>query len=248
MNSILIAHRGEPETWPENSLVGYEAVLSAGVRYIETDVQITADGIPILSHDPTLLKITGKDLAVTETDYETLRSLPAGYPERFGDKYRELRLARLDQLVELLQQWPEAKAFVEIKCASILAHGTAAVDTIMEVLQTIRHQCILISFDYDALVYARKQYALPVGWVLPEWSAENQALSVELGSEYLFCNRNRLPPGSEPLWQGPWQWAIYTINDVSDIAPYLDRGASLIETNVITRLLTDSDLEGASGE
>ena len=127
MNSILIAHRGEPETWPENSLVGYAAVLSAGARYIETDVQITADGIPILSHDPTLLKITGQDLAVTETGYETLRSLPAGYPERFGDKYRELRLARLDQLVELLQQWPEANAFVEIKRASILAHGTAAV-------------------------------------------------------------------------------------------------------------------------
>jgi glycerophosphoryl diester phosphodiesterase len=245
MNSILIAHRGEPETWPENSLAGYEAVLSAGARYIETDIQLTADGIPILSHDPSLLKITGRDLTITETDYKTVASLPAGYPERFGDKYQDFRITRLDQLVELLKQWPEATLFAEIKCASIVAHGTAAVvDTIMEALQPIRKQCILISFDYDALVYARKQYALPVGWVLPEWSAANQALSAALGPEYLFCNRKRLPSGSQPLWQGPWQWAIYTINATGDIAPYLDRGAALIETNVITRLLADAGLEG----
>ena len=245
MNSILIAHRGEPETWPENSLVGYDAVLSAGARYIETDVQLTADGIPILSHDPSLLKITGHDLAVTETDYEAIRSLPAGYPERFGDKYQDLRIARLDQLAELLKQWPRARAFVEIKRASTIVHGViAVVDTIMEVLHTIRNQCILISFDYDALVYARKQYALPVGWVLPEWSAENQAVSMELGPEYLFCNRKRLPPGSVPFWHGPWQWVIYTVNNASDVALYLDRGATLIETNVITRLLTNSDLDG----
>ena len=248
LNSILIAHRGEPETWPENSLAGYDAVLSAGARYIETDVQLTADGIPVLSHDPSLLKITGHDLAVTETDYETVRSLPAGYPGRFGDKYRDLRIARLDQLVELLKQWPAATAFVEIKRASIVAHGTTAVvDTIIAVLQPIRNQCILISFDYDALVYARKQYALPIGWVLPEWSAENQTLSMGMEPEFLFCNRKRLPPGSLPLWQGPWQWAIYTINDANDIAPYLDRGATLIETNVITRLLAESDQQGSSG-
>ena len=248
MYSVLIAHRGEPETWPENSLAGYEAVLSAGARYIETDVQLTADGIPVLSHDPTLLKITGHDLEVTRTDYETLRSLPAGYPERFGDKCRDFRIARLDQLVELLKQWPQAMAFVEIKRASIIAHGAATVvDAIIKVLQAIRNQCILISFDYDALVYARKQYALPIGWVLPEWSAENQTLSMGMEPEFLFCNRKRLPPGSLPLWQGPWQWAIYTINDASDIAPYLDRGATLIETNVITRLLAESDQQGTRG-
>ena len=30
MKDILIAHRGEPENWPENSLPGYQAVLEAG--------------------------------------------------------------------------------------------------------------------------------------------------------------------------------------------------------------------------
>ena len=35
MKSILIAHRGEPSSWPENSYEGFEAVLRAGVRYID---------------------------------------------------------------------------------------------------------------------------------------------------------------------------------------------------------------------
>ena len=123
MKSVLIGHRGEPFNWPENSLPGFQAALQAGACLLETDVQITADGIAVLSHDPSTLKITGSDLQITASDYETLRVLPAGYPDRFGDRYRDLRIARLDEFVALLQQWPDARAFIEIKEASISAHG-----------------------------------------------------------------------------------------------------------------------------
>ena len=61
MKSVLIGHRGEPGTWPENSLLGFQSVLEAGACYIETDIQITADGIAVLSHDPSALKICGKE-------------------------------------------------------------------------------------------------------------------------------------------------------------------------------------------
>jgi len=130
MKDVLIGHRGEPDSWPENSLAGFEAVLSAGARYIETDVQLTADSIPVLSHDSSLLRVTGQDLVITATAYDAIRAIPAGYPEVFGDSYQDFRITRLDEFVKLLQQWPRAKAFVEIKHASIIAHGEAhVVDT-----------------------------------------------------------------------------------------------------------------------
>ena len=239
MKDVLIGHRGEPDSWPENSLAGFEAVLSAGAHYIETDVQLTADSVPVLSHDPSLLRVTGQDVVITATQYEAVRAIPAGYQEHFGNRYPDYRIARLDEFVDLLQQWPRAKAFVELKQASIIAHGKArVVDTVMNTIKPVATQCMLISFDYGALVYSQQHYRIPIGWVLPEWSAANQSRAVELSPEYLFCNRKRLPAESEPLWQGPWQWVIYTINSAREANVYLERGSHLIETNAIRQLMS----------
>ena len=244
MKEVLIGHRGAPDSWPENSLAGFEAALTAGARYIETDVQLTADSIPVLSHDPSLLRITGQNVVITETVYAKIRAVPAGYAERFGDRYQALRIARLDELVALLKQWPQVKAFVEIKHASIVAHGQARViDSVMNVISTVAKQCMLISFDYDALVYTRNHYRIPVGWVLPEWSATSQDRAIELGPEYLFCNHKRLPPEPGRLWRGPWQWAVYTIDNAGEAKAYLDRGIDLIETNIIGALLSGTVTE-----
>ena len=84
MTPTLIAHRGEPVSFPENSIAGYEAVLQAGANWIETDVQITADGVPVLCHDPSLLKLTGHDMNINTTVYADMQDLPAGYPARFA--------------------------------------------------------------------------------------------------------------------------------------------------------------------
>jgi glycerophosphoryl diester phosphodiesterase len=244
MKSILIGHRGEPDTWPENSLLGFQSVLEAGARLIETDVQITADGIAILSHDPSASRVTGTDLQITTTDYKSLRALPAGYPERFGDQYRNLHITRLEELVDLLQQWPDTRVFIEIKQASIDAHGThKVVETVLDIINPVVPQCILISFDYDTLVHARQHCQLPIGWVLREWSSDSKDRALKLAPDYLFCNRKRLPAGSEPLWQGPWQWVVYTINVASEVDSFLQRGIQLIETNVIRQLLADSEPE-----
>jgi glycerophosphoryl diester phosphodiesterase len=203
MKSILIAHRGEPASWPENSYEGFEAVLRAGVRYIETDVQMTADGVAVLSHDPSLLRITDHDLVVTDTEYRDIQALSAGHQERFGEKYKDLAITRLDEFASLLKQWPQARAFIEIKHASIVAFGVEkVVDSVLATLEDVFEQVTIISFDFDALVYTRKTCDLPIGWVLPAWSAENRSLASELSPDYLFCNRKRLPPLSEAPWEG----------------------------------------------
>lgn len=246
MKSTLIGHRGEPESWPENSLPGFRSILEAGACLLETDIQITADGIAVLSHDPSVFKITGSDLLVTASDYETLRALPAGYPQRFGDLFQDLHIARLDEFVELLRQWPHARAFIEVKAASITAHGIATVvDTVLDLISPVQTQCTLISFDHDALVHARRHASLPIGWVLGEWNPDNEQRARVLSPEYLFCNRKRLPAVSEPLWPGPWQWVVYTVNAASDVPPLLERGVQLIETDNIRQLLADPLLEGA---
>lgn len=48
---LIIAHRGASAVAPENSLTAFEEAIKAGADYIETDVHLTADGVPVLMHD-----------------------------------------------------------------------------------------------------------------------------------------------------------------------------------------------------
>lgn len=241
MKTLLIAHRGEPEHWPENSLAGFRAVLEAGAHYLETDVQLTADDVPVLSHDADLLRVTGQDIEIARTRWADIAGLPAGEPGRFGDRFADERIMRLTDLVALLQDWPQVRVFVEIKGESLQVFGTAHVlDIVLACLAPVQEQCILISFDDQVLVEARRRQTLPVGWVLPEWSDTTAGIAAALQPDYLFCNRKRLPPEPVPLWDGPWQWVVYTVNAGEEIPPFLARGFRLVETNRICGLLAEA--------
>jgi glycerophosphoryl diester phosphodiesterase len=238
MSPALIAHRGEPVSFPENSIAGYEAVLQAGANWIETDVQITADGVPVLCHDASLLKITGHDLNITGTVYADMQDLPAGCPERFGDSFSQLRIGRLDEFARLLSQWPQARAFVELKQPSLTDHDIQRViDIVLATLDPCLSQSILISFEYAALEQVRRCCELPIAWVLPEWSPQTQQQAMALQPDFLFCNRKRLPEGLQQLWPGPWTWAIYTVNTHGDAERFAALGAGMVETDIIRELM-----------
>ncbi|MDE2581487.1 MAG: glycerophosphodiester phosphodiesterase [Rhodospirillales bacterium] len=51
---VLIGHRGARGLFPENTLEGFAAAAALGIDGIELDVALTADGVPVLSHDPAL--------------------------------------------------------------------------------------------------------------------------------------------------------------------------------------------------
>lgn len=47
-------HRGARGLWPENTLPAFKAAMGIGVTTLELDVVLTADAIPVISHDPRL--------------------------------------------------------------------------------------------------------------------------------------------------------------------------------------------------
>lgn len=50
----LQGHRGARGLRPENTLSSFEAAFDAGATSVETDVHLTADGVPVLFHDAAL--------------------------------------------------------------------------------------------------------------------------------------------------------------------------------------------------
>ena len=59
----ISAHRGGSLEAPENTLEAFRYSLDIGCQYIETDVQLSSDGIPYIFHDNDLERILGKNIA-----------------------------------------------------------------------------------------------------------------------------------------------------------------------------------------
>ncbi len=232
----LVCHRGQPLRYPENSLEGYEFVLGLGAKYIETDINITADHIPILCHDSDVTRLTGKDLVVTENEFSQIKDLSAGYPERFKDKFEDFRISSLAQLSQIIKQWPEVIGFIEIKEESVHFFGHKAIDITISALKEVSQQCVLISFDYDALLYAKKTYDIEIGWVLPGCTVKDYLKAQKLNPKYLFVDTDLCPEKFINHWPGDWEWAVYTVNTATDVAYYASLGIKIIETDCYSEL------------
>jgi glycerophosphoryl diester phosphodiesterase len=68
---------------PENTLASFEKAVAAGVDYIETDVNASADGVAIASHDPTLQRIAGRPDRIADLTLEQLLEIDLGGGVRF---------------------------------------------------------------------------------------------------------------------------------------------------------------------
>ncbi|MFD5463994.1 glycerophosphodiester phosphodiesterase [Kitasatospora sp. NPDC127059] len=63
---VVIGHRGAPFNAPENTMASFETALDQGADWLETDVQTTRDGVPVLMHDPTVDRTTDGKGAVAD--------------------------------------------------------------------------------------------------------------------------------------------------------------------------------------
>lgn len=71
----VIAHRGASQAAPENSLAAIRAAREQGVNWLELDVKITYDGVPILMHDETLNRTTNGQGLVADKTWEEMSQL-----------------------------------------------------------------------------------------------------------------------------------------------------------------------------
>ena len=240
----LVAHRGYPRHYPENTLAGITAALQAGARHLEVDVQLSRDGVPVLFHDATLERTTGRPGTVMDLDFATLARICAGEPRRFGRRFQDQTIPPLQALTDLLGDRPGTTVFVEIKTESLTRFGTArVVAAVLEALQGLGARAIPISYDLPALERARHSGAARIGWVLTRPDAAARRAAEARRPDFLFCNHRKLEvEGAEP-WPGPWHWVLYEITDPELALAWHDRGAEYIETMAIGEMLRHPRLQ-----
>jgi len=236
----VVAHRGYPARYPENTILGYEQALAAGACYLECDVQFTSDLVPVLFHDEDLARTAQAEGLIHEKTLRELATIDVGEPSKFGERFRSTHIPTLALFADLVRRHSHVTAFIELKRASVSRFGAApVVDRVLQDLEPVRDRIVLISFDYACLEYARQHYSVQIGWVLPAWSRACQTRARTLRPDYLFCDAEWLPIRKFALWRGNWRWAVYVVNDPKTVRKCTKLGIDLIETDVIGELLDD---------
>jgi len=95
----LIGHRGVKDLCPENTLESIAKAFDLGLTYVEIDVKISKDEVPILLHDDRLDRTTnGKGLAVNYV-YDDIKKLDAG--KFFYNKNTNIFVPKLEDILNL---------------------------------------------------------------------------------------------------------------------------------------------------
>ncbi len=192
---LNIGHRGAAGEAPENTLAAFDLAARQGADGIELDVHLSADGVPVVIHDPRLERTTSGSGRVREHSATALRRLSAGswfnrrYPSRARARYASLKIPLLSEVLE----WAREKkrlAFVEIKeggnvypgieakvLAEIERSGTAPLTTVISfhlpTLQRVRRMDsrIPLGIDFTRPILAlRRAKAIAADSVLPHWA------------------------------------------------------------------------------
>jgi len=232
----LVAHRGYALRYPENTLIALDAAVAAGAAYLEFDVLLSADRIPVLFHDRHLQRMCGVAGAIHEYTLAQLKSFSVSEFEKFGYRYVSNRITTLQEAVDLLAVHTAVTGFVEIKRQSLEVFGIDAVlDAVLPLLEGIRHQAVIISYSMDALRAIRERSGFPIGAVFDHWRERKQIQLQSLRPEYLFTDIDGLPRFGK-LKHPNTRLAVYECVDPDRALRVHQRGVNLVETFAIAEM------------
>ncbi len=98
----IIGHRGVAAYAPENTLEGIHTAADMGLEWVELDVKLTQDDIPILFHDDNLERTTNGSGAVSSMTYDAVKELEAG--SWFSDGFAGITIPTLEEAIDVLIQ------------------------------------------------------------------------------------------------------------------------------------------------
>lgn len=230
----IIAHRGGALEAPENTLAAVSQAHRGGADWVEVDVHLSLDGIPVIIHDHSVDRTTGTSGHVSALSAQALTSLPAGSPKSapdvlarvraenvippdFGGRFADQRIPTLDDLLAL----PDVRYMLELKAPSTPAAKEALVTAVLASIKA--HDATarvgIASFDTALLEHARRLApSLPrIGLVdHPSQLAPMMALEVAVLATWYGMAKDAmaLTVDHKPA---VWVWTVYSESRARDL-------------------------------
>lgn len=228
----VVGHRGAAAYAPENTLASIREAHRRGATWVEFDVKLSQEGLPLLMHDASLRRTAGLDRPVAGTSWAKIAGLDAGawFDRGFtGEKIPSFAQA-LACAAELamginveIKPCPVREAITaQVVCATLAQHWPAAQPT-----------PLLSSFSEASLAAARSAApdlprALLVGAVPADWQRRAEALAV-MG---INVDGKRLTaPQASAIKSAGYLLSAYTINEGRRARDLLAMGVDCIITD-----------------
>ena len=116
MSVKFVAHRGESQAAPENTLESFVLAWQRGSKAIEGDFHLSKDGVVVCMHDDNAKRTCGVDKPLAEMTLAEINTLDAGLHK--GEAWR---FTRVPTLAEVLATVPDyGEIFIELKSADVI--------------------------------------------------------------------------------------------------------------------------------
>jgi glycerophosphoryl diester phosphodiesterase len=226
----LVARRGNSAEFPENTLPALQSAIDLGARFVELDVQLSADGVPMVIHDQDLVRTSGLTGSVLDMAAATLEQIDVHEPQRLGKRFLGTCIPRLTAALTAIEERREVTVFIGIGRASLVRFGhDRVVGTVLQSVRPFKSRCVIVSFDFPAVHRARASGGCQIGWKLSAFDNHTRLKYEALKPDFLFCDRELIPP-NESLWRGPWRWVVHDVGEIESALALGDRGADFIGT------------------
>lgn len=212
----VIAHRGLSARAPENTLAAVRAAHAEGCHWVELDVQLLADGTPVIWHDAGLHRCSNGRGKLHRLDASRAWQLDVG--RWFGEDFAGERMATLDDMLALIDtlgmglnleikvnRGRDAEALV----AAVLPRAMAALPP---------QRLLFSSFSLAALEALRHQQPDPerlrLGILYAKLSRDWRDEAARLAAWSLHVDWRRLPyTAAQAIAASPYKLLCYTVDD-----------------------------------
>ncbi len=237
LDTKVIGHRGSAAYAPENTLAGLREALRRGCRWVELDVRLSRDGVPVLMHDPELERTTSGRGSVGDHDAGALAGLDAG--KWFGDAYSGERLPRLDEALKLLGELG-MRVVIEIKAGDGRERETARI--VGEILKTderLRAPVRIVSSFSEQVLETLREVAPDMPRALLTRRLEGDWLGTlrRLGCAAVHVRHDALTPAAiEAAKRQGFKVLAFTVNSPDRARELFSFGVDAVITDVPDRI------------
>ena len=149
--TTVTSHRGYSAVAPENTLPAFEAAINAGADCAELDVQMTKDGVVMVTHDTNLKRTTGCNANIYDLTYDEVRALDAG--SFMGAEFAGTKIPTLQEVLDLCKG--RIRLNIEIKSSSVTPDLEAETARLITENGWV-NDCVVTSLDYNSLVKVKQ--------------------------------------------------------------------------------------------
>lgn len=233
----VIGHRGASGYAPENTLGSIRKAAELGARWVEVDVCVTEDDVPVLLHDDQLSRTTSGSGFVLKSSLSSVKSLDAG--SWFGLDYSEESIPTLEEALKLCLSL-DLGVNLEIKPSQ--GWEAPTVDILVDYLQSYSNALpiLLSSFNFECLtLLSQKIPQIPRGYitdVIPQnWQQKLELAECKsLHFNAAFIDQPRI----DAMRSQGYKVLCFTVNDAREAQNLFAAGIDAVFTDYPDRILS----------